>query len=108
MAFHLTRTGLRPPEPDELRGLQDDYAERSCVRLPGFLEPVLLGRIQERIARARWEPYLHDLDPPATDLLLVDPAIDGILATLVQDPRLFAAVRAVTGCDPIGCFNGRV
>jgi hypothetical protein len=27
---------------------------------------------------------------------------------LLNDPRLFAAVREVTGCDSIGCFEGRV
>jgi len=46
-----------------------------------------------------------DLDPPAIDSVLADESLLVILATLLNDRRLFETVRAVTGCDPIACFH---
>ena len=109
MAFHLTRRGLHRPTPDELRALRDVYAERSCIRLPGFLEPGLLRLVHRRIAGALWREIVHaDLDPPATELIIDEPVLEGVFAAVMQDPALFDAVRAITGCDPIGSFEGRV
>lgn len=108
MAFQLTRTGLRPPDPDEVDALRASYAQRSCIRLPRFLEPALLGWLQQRIAGASWQELVHPLDPPVTDLKLMDPVARGALKILFQDPSLFAVVRDITGCDAIGSFKGRV
>lgn len=108
MALQLTRAGLQPPTDDDIRAWREQYGERSCITVPGFVEPVLLRRLQARIAAARWEEHVHEDDPPSTDLLLIDPVLDGVLAALSQDARLFAIVRAITGCDGIGSFAGRI
>jgi 2-oxoglutarate-Fe(II)-dependent oxygenase superfamily protein len=108
MPFQLTRAGLQAPAAAEARAWREQYAERSCVTLPGFIEPALIRRLQTRIAAAAWEEHVHDADPPSTDLLLIDPVLDGVLAALIQDPGLFDIVRAITGCDAIGSFAGRI
>jgi hypothetical protein len=109
MALQLTRAGVRPPTAGEAAVLRAEYAERSCIRLPGFLEPALLRRVQQRVDGAGWQEHVHDdLDPPAIELIIQEPVLDGILAAVMQHLPLFEAVRAITGCDPIGSFAGRV
>jgi hypothetical protein len=62
-----------------------------------------------RLASARFQERVHaQLVPPAVDLGLADHRLLAMISTIVNDRRLFATVRAISGCDPIGCFNGVV
>jgi hypothetical protein len=109
MPFQLTRRGVERPGPEDVRAWRAAFAEESCLRLPGFLEPAFLGRVQQRIAGAAWREFVqHKIDPPAIDLFLDEPVVGGLLAAVMQDPDLFDTVQSVTGCDPIGSFRGRV
>ena len=103
-----TRAGLSLPDARDEQALRATYAERACVTLPRFLDAALLARLQARVARAEWRILVHDVGELSTELLLLDDQVPGTLALLVQDPALIAFVERLTGCDPIGCFIGRV
>ena len=108
VSLQQTRAGLSLPDARGEDALRATYAERACVTLPRFLDAPLLARLQARVARADWRELVHDVGELSTELLLLDDQVPGTLALLVQDPALIAFVERLTGCDPIGCFIGRV
>jgi 2-oxoglutarate-Fe(II)-dependent oxygenase superfamily protein len=103
----LTHRGLVVHGAAEIDDLSSAFAQAHCVKLTNFLEPPLLDRVAGAIETATFIPRVHaDLDPPATDMCLSDPAIRGTLLFLFNDSTLFEFVRRVSGCGPIGCFIG--
>lgn len=58
------------------------------------------------LERGAFADYAHD--GIGTELVAKPGLATGVLELLANDPELFAAVRALTGCGPIGCFHGRV
>ena len=85
------------------------FAASHCIRMPGFFDERLLAWLRAQLAAAPFRERIHDgIDPPPVDLGLADPRLLEIIATLLNDQRLFDVVRAISGCDPIGCFHGIV
>jgi hypothetical protein len=79
------------------------------VQFLRFFDERLLAWLRARLATARFQQRVHgDLVPPAIDLGLADERLLAMIATIVNDRRLFAVVRAISGCDAIGCYNGIV
>jgi hypothetical protein len=107
--IQLTRSGLTCPSPDEIDRLNAEFARHHAVRLPGFLEPTLLGQVAQAVAVARFSERVHaHLKPPTTDLGLDDPGALGRLLVLFNDGGLFRFIEGMTGCDRIGMFQGTV
>ena len=107
--IQLTRSGLRVSSSEEIGRLAETFARCHAVRLPQFLEPALLDTVSRAVAASRFTERVHDhLDPPAIDLGLDDPATHGRLLVLFNDAGLFRVVESVTGCGPIGVFQGTV
>ena len=105
--IQLTRSGLRMSAPDEVSGLADSFSRNHAVRVPRFVEPVLLETVSRLIASARFRERVHDhLDPPAVDLALDDPDAHSRLLVLFNDAGLFRFIDAVTGCGSLGGFEG--
>jgi 2-oxoglutarate-Fe(II)-dependent oxygenase superfamily protein len=97
------------PSDAEISTWRRQFADARCIHVRGFVDARLLTWLRERLARARFQERVHrDLVPPAVDLGLADERLLAMIATLVNDRRLFGAVRAISGCDPIGCYNGIV
>ena len=107
--IQLTRSGLRGSSPGEVVRLADTFATSHAVKLPRLLEPALLETVSRAVASSRFTERVHaHLDPPTIDLGLDDPATHGRLLVLFNDAALFHFVEAVTGCPPIGAFQGTV
>jgi hypothetical protein len=90
----------------ELAGLRERFDREHCVRLGGFLEPELFERIVSGVEEASFYERSHgriglegcmEANSTLSTLLLA-----------ANDPRLFGVIREITGCGPIGCFDGRV
>jgi hypothetical protein len=100
---------LELPSDAELAGWHRDFAVSRCVHFPGFFDRRLLLWLRAQLTSARFHERVHtNLVPPAVDLGLADERLLAMIATVVNDRRLFAIVRAISGCDPIGCFKGIV
>jgi hypothetical protein len=104
-AFRLTRTG---PEwrDDDVAALRDTFDRQHCVKLTGFIEPRLLQQIHRLVAAATFAEFVHE--GIASELQMSAGVCTGVLDFLVNDPRLFAFIQAVTACAPIRAFIGRV
>ena len=104
-AFRLTRTGPEWRDHD-VSALRDTFNQQHCVKLPGFIEPSLLRHIHRLVASAAFAEFVHE--GIASELQMAAGVCAGTLDFLVNDPRLFEFVRAVTGCASIRAFVGRV
>ena len=100
---------IQLPSDSEVTAWRREFAASCCVHLPRFFDARLLAWLRAQLASARFQERVHkDLVPPAIDLGLADERLLAMITTIVNDGRLFAIVRAISGCDPIGCFNGIV
>lgn len=109
-SLQIARAGVRPLDSAEATRLAADFDDQHCVRLPRLLEPRLLEILQQRIDRHdAWKPHVHRLvHGESTELVFGDDATLGLLSALFNDPAVFRDVRAITGCDPIAAFQGRI
>jgi len=106
--LQLTRDGAEWRSGDDaISKLCHEFAERHCVRLPALIEPVLLARLQNEIARTAF----HEREHPriARELCMEQPSTcAGMLHFAVNDDRMFRLIEDVSGCRPIRRFSGRV
>jgi hypothetical protein len=104
-AFRLTRTGPEWRDHD-VGALRDTFDRQHCVKLPGFIDPPLLQQLHRLVAAAAFAEFVHE--GIASELQMAAGVCTGVLDFLVNDPRLFAFIQAVTACPPIRAFVGRV
>ena len=109
MPLQLAINNIELPSAAEISTWRREFADSRCIHVRGFLDPRLLAWFRARLAGARFQERVHtNLVPPAVDLGLADERLLAMISTMVNDRRLFAVVRAISGCDPIGCYNGIV
>ena len=90
----------------DLVKLRRHFERNHFVRLPGFLSAELLKDLRKKIPRARFSRRVHkDI---AVELCMKDHDAFRLLWFLTNDFRLFQWIEAITGCEKIGCFTGRV
>jgi hypothetical protein len=106
MAIRLTRRGVERSATADLTAATAEFAAQHSTVFRGFVEPSLLSAIQRQLSN---ESLLHKMNEGiGTELRLASGPLSSALEFLTNDPALFAAIRQVTGCAPIGCFRGRV
>jgi hypothetical protein len=108
-SFELETAGA-----DELRRLRAEFDERHCLKLPGLLSPGVFSEVAAVLREAAFtdsgrESFVLGGDAAGYVEATMKPgAALALLLFLTNDPRLFDAIRAVTGCGPVGHFKGRV
>lgn len=109
MPFQIARTHVSRPDPVELEQLRTAFAAQHCVKLPGVIEPAMLAWIRDRIATAPFvERVQTDVSEPCRDTQLSSADVVSTILAFVNDSTVFRSIRDLTGCDPIGCYWGRV
>ena len=93
---------------DDLEVLRAQFAQQHFVKFDGLLEPKLLTSLQTRVDDGEFYERVHDQIGPNRELCMRDNAASAALMFLVNDKKLFQVIQDVTGCDAIGCFQGRV
>ena len=106
MTFTITRLGLRAPAGDALDALAARFADSQFLVLPSFLDPQLLEIIRSKMAQDTFYERTHD--GIGVEMCLVPGPTSGLLELMLNDEGLYTAVQRVTGCEAIGCFEGRV
>jgi hypothetical protein len=90
----------------EIGDLNTDFRRQHFVLLPGLLQPGLLDLLSSRLEAAVFQPRVHG--EVGVELCLSDSWIEGLLGFLANNVTLFEVMEAITGCETIGCFGGRV
>jgi hypothetical protein len=89
-----------------LAAAREHFATKHWLKLPAFLDAPVLEAVLKLIDAA---PFYERVHPGIGTELCVEPgALTGTLEFLMNDASLFAAMRDLTGCAPIGCFDGRI
>lgn len=110
MIAQLAKGGVSVGASRELEEARDRFARDRCVLLRQFVAPGLLAWLQAQVTNAPFQTLVHHLmeGDDVTELVAASDALDSRLLFLFNDRRLFDAIEFITGCDPIGCFLGRV
>jgi hypothetical protein len=94
------------PSENELGHLREEFGRRHRVVLPGLLAPRLAGEIARRVAEAEFYRREHE-GIGVEECMDVNSTLAWLLL-LVNDERMVETVRSISGCEPIGHFDGRV
>jgi hypothetical protein len=99
--FKITKSGLVFSGSSAEIGLaRSDFEEHNWLRLPAILDRELWNKIQAQLAVSN----IEDTESIYPQLSVSDSA----LLLLLNNPRLFAIIEQITGCDHIGCFRGHI
>jgi len=90
----------------ELADLQRQFQENHFVRLPNLIDRALLEELYSQITTAHWENRVHD--GIGIEVCLKDAGLVALMNFLLNDQELFQIIQKITGCQTIGCFQGRV
>jgi hypothetical protein len=108
MKIRLTAAGvLNLPAKPAAAALRRDFEARHFVLLRNFLEGPLLAQALAVLKATRFKARKTPKDLFAVESSESHGA-DYLLTFLMQDPRFFEFVEAVTGCAPIRSFAGSV
>lgn len=80
------------------------YTRDFFLPLEGFLDPELLAAVKADIAAGAF----HGIDACGTEERMENGRAFDRMEFLLNDPALHAFVSEVTGCGPIGCYQGRI
>ncbi len=106
MLASVTRHGFSSDAtPAQMRSARVQFEQHDFLRLPGFIEPALLRVVQRALRRAAFKQRKYNV---GRDLTLSDNSLTNVFGVMMNDPKLFRVIRAITGCGRIGCFMGRV
>jgi 2OG-Fe(II) oxygenase superfamily len=95
-----------PGSAEELAQLRTQFDRRHCVRLPRFLDPGLREQVAAGVERADFFERSHG--KIGSEECMYPNSTLAVLLFAANDERLFRVIREITGCGPIGCFDGRV
>ena len=102
----ITMSGTVVAAPDRLDAARATFQQYHSLRLTQVLEITLLRTIQRRL---REEPFYRRVHRGIGEELCLEPGpTSGLLEFLANDPELLGLISRLTGCGPIGCFEGRV
>src|ERR1700685_2948845 len=105
--IQMTRQGLNFTGTEaDLASLRQSFDQQHYVHLKKFLHPELISVVRPFLDRGE---YLSAQYKNVGSELRMEPnpGFD-ILSFLANDLKLFELVKTITGCAPIGCFQGRV
>jgi 2OG-Fe(II) oxygenase superfamily/Coenzyme PQQ synthesis protein D (PqqD) len=82
------------------------YEREHAILLPRFLAPRLLAVIREQIDRGRFRRVIHK--GFGSDEFLPRHNATAALIFLLDDPRVFAEIRRLTGCGPLRSVSASI
>jgi hypothetical protein len=105
----LTRDATRVAPRASWPALAARFGAERRLLLPGLIASDLRSLLLRRLDHARFEPRVAArVHPPATDLKLRDPDLNGLLHFLFNDAAVVAFVRTIGGDRSITGFVGAV
>lgn len=106
--LQIHRAGLTvSASPAEVEDLSQQFQQRHAIVLEQLLEPGLLAQVQEALGRAQFLPRHHGR--VGSELCATEDSLAvHMLLLLTNNPRLLALIQTITGCPPVGGYEGRI
>ena len=102
----IHKAGIRSAiRESDLSLLQNDFRQNHFILLRNLIQADLLEELYSAISKADWQERIHD--GIGVEVCLNDPGTVGLMNFLLNDPDLFQWIQRITGCETIGCFQGR-
>ena len=89
----------------EMAALRSQFTEQHWLLLPKFADATLLDLIERKLNETDYRVVDRET---GVELRPVDCTAYLAAELLLNSPRLFRAIEALTGCDRIACFSGRI
>jgi len=93
---------------EDLNTLRDQFEHQHFLRFSGLLAPSVMAFVQPKVHQAEFQERSHEGIGENKELCMTSNTASAALLFLMNDKKLFQIVQAVTQCDQIGCFQGRV
>jgi 2OG-Fe(II) oxygenase superfamily len=107
--IRITRSGTRvSARRGALARLRRRFERDHYVRLRHVLDADLVDVVLRGVDESEFHDRVHPGIGSNKELCLEKSRVVALLHLLVNGDELFAAVREITGCRPIGSFGGRV
>lgn len=108
MLLQIDRAATHVDDPDA-GAARGHFDRHHWLKLPKFLDGVMLRHVQGELARATFVEVRHTrVDPPSIDVCMEANALSAMLELLCNDPALLRAVESLTRCSPLVRFSGFV
>ena len=105
--INIQKLGTKVAASDQdMADLRREFQQNDFICLPNLIEPALLEELHSQIESAEWENRTHD--GIGVELCMSDAGLVSLINLLFNDQALFRVIQEITGCEPIGCFQGRV
>ncbi|HUQ50562.1 MAG TPA: 2OG-Fe(II) oxygenase [Terriglobales bacterium] len=91
--------------PAQLEEMRAEFASLHTLKLEGFLSPPLLHLITPFLSK---EAFYEHFDGIARELKMQDNVAVHLLRLQMNDSKLHDQIRAITGCEGIHSFKGRI
>ena len=91
---------------EDIAAARGRFERDGYTKIPGLLEPSLQAAVLEAIDGTELTPRVHE--GIGVEVCAPSGAVSGVLEFLFNDRAMLAAISRLTGCPPIGCFEGRV
>jgi len=102
----LTRSGpVISGSDEELARLRAHFEERHHLALPGFLDPLLLDTLREKLAASGFARIDREV---GSELRPLDNTPYTALELLLNSRPLLELIPRLTGCPRPACFTGRI
>jgi hypothetical protein len=92
--------------PESLSSAQDHFRNFAYLKLPAFIEPSLLRQLMDALDGTEFHERVHP--GIGVELCAAPGAVTGALEMMMNDRTLRSFVSELTGCGPIGCYEGRI
>lgn len=103
----ITRDRVVPTaSPEVFANARRRFQREACLPLPGLLDRALLEQLLDAVDRSGFYERVH---PGIGVESCVRPgSLTTALELIFNDRHLFDLMNELTGCGPIGCFDGRI
>lgn len=107
LMLQISKTGISSfPSPESMRLLSEQFEQQHYVMLTQFLDKMLLKFVQDEVSHGVFYTKTHD--EFGKELCLTPNIASALLSFLLNNCKVFQFIQAVTRCENIGSFQGRV